>query len=108
MANYLKTTMGDVTIRAGGGALLAVSWVAIGALLRLAASVPSAAMTVTGGLLATLGFLAASAGTAGVIVGRHLLDRIEVSSRWRRHPADEGRHPSFAQLSGRENDAVDH
>lgn len=95
MADHLKTNIGDAAIRALGALLLVASWAAIRGLLHLARSSPTGCATPLGCLMATLGFLAASAGAAALLLGRHLLDEIEVSSRWRRHAADEGQWPTL-------------
>ena len=66
----------------GGGLIL---WmIAYSAMTHLRAGHPSpvspGAMALA---LATIGFLGASAGTALVMLGRHLFDEVEVSARWR-------------------------
>jgi hypothetical protein len=90
MTKWHRTLTGDLAIRAVGTLLLALCWLVISALMRAASGriAHSAAMDY---LLAAVGFLSASAGTASVILGRHLFDDIEVSPRWRRSSSPSSR-----------------
>ena len=69
----------DLSLRASGVLSLTIAVTAIHALARL--HPPTGAFAF---LLATIGFLCASAGAMLVIVGRHIHDRVQVSARWRR------------------------
>ncbi len=69
----------DLSLRAGGILSLAIAFIAIHTLARLQPQTGALAF-----LLATIGFLCASAGAMLVIVGGHIHDRVQVSARWRR------------------------
>ena len=70
-----------ISIRAGGLVVLGFAWLC-GRELWLLHTVrdPTAWMF----LLALMTFLAASVGSTMLIVGPHLLDKVEVSGRWER------------------------
>jgi hypothetical protein len=75
-----------ISIRAGGLASLGLSWLCGRELWLLhSTNVLSFLMF----LLALMTFLAASAGSAMLIVGPHLFDEVEVADRWRRLPVDQ-------------------
>lgn len=75
---------GDVVLRALGLCLWAV---AAGAVTRLVARPFHGGTTdALGFLWAVVAFLAGSAGSALVLFGRHLFDRVQVSERWRPRP----------------------
>ncbi|RXD03596.1 hypothetical protein EQZ23_14795 [Sphingomonas sp. UV9] len=75
----LRRLRTDLSLRASGIPLLAVAVTAIHTLARLHPPISVLAF-----LLATIGFLCASAGAMLAIVGHHIHDRIQVSARWQR------------------------
>ena len=84
-----------VSIRAAGLATLGLSWICGHELWRLHSMDGTSALTF---FLALVTFLAASAGSAMLIVGEHLFDEVEISQRWARRPVV---HDS---MSGEEHD----
>ncbi len=75
-ARRLRT---DLSLRASGVLLLAIATTAIHTLVRLHPAAGPLAF-----LLATIGFLCASAGAMLVVVGGHIHDPVRISARWRR------------------------
>ncbi|QNQ07830.1 hypothetical protein [Sphingomonas alpina] len=77
----------DTSLRAGGFALLGLAGLAIHALMALRAGLSQGSSPWVFGL-AMAGFIAASMGSALVVLGHHILDEVEVSERWiERRPA---------------------
>jgi hypothetical protein len=74
----------DLGLRTGGALLCCIAYVAIAHLAAMHIR-PRAAGALAYGL-AMAGFLAASAGSAMIVLGHHLFDKIEVSQRWRHRP----------------------
>lgn len=72
-----------MAIRTGGVAALGLAWFGGHELWRLHGTDPLGPLMF---LLALITFLAASAGSAMLIVGPHLLDEVEISRRWARRP----------------------
>lgn len=85
MAAWHRSRRADLGLRASG---LILCWISYAAFARLVAvhSSPHAGDVVAYGL-AALGFIAASGGSAMLLLGHHLFDEIEVSARWRRPQA---------------------
>ncbi len=75
-AHRLRT---DLSFRASGVLLLAIAVVAIHTLGHLHQQTGALAF-----LLATIGFLCASAGAMLVVVGGHIHDPVRISARWQR------------------------
>ncbi|SFO28821.1 hypothetical protein [Sphingomonas sp. OK281] len=75
-AHRLRT---DLSLRASGVLSLAIAITAVHALARLHSAAGPFAF-----LLATIGFLCATAGTMLVVVGGHIHDPVRISARWRR------------------------
>ena len=80
MQTWHRSWKADLGIRAAG---LLSSALAQAAIARLMTAHLHGAAGPRACCLAAIGFLCASAGAAMVLLGRHLFDRIEVSSRWR-------------------------
>lgn len=81
MAAWHQTRRADGALRGSGLILWEIAYAAI---THLYAEHPSpvspGAMALA---LAAIGFLGASIGSALVMLGRHVFDEVEVSSRWR-------------------------
>lgn len=75
-ARRLRT---DLSLRATGVLSLAIAATAIHTFARLYQQTGPLAF-----LLATIGFLSASAGAMLVVVGGHIHDPVRISARWRR------------------------
>ncbi|MBE2991488.1 hypothetical protein IFR23_05600 [Sphingomonas sp. CFBP 13603] len=69
----------DLSLRASGILSLAIALIAIHTLSRLQPQTGPFAF-----LLATIGFVCASAGAMLVVVGGHIHDPVSISARWRR------------------------
>lgn len=82
------TWRGDLAIRAAGLVLLAFAYAATAALVRLTGSRTASEATAYQLLLAASGFLCGSGGAMGLFCGRELLERVEISPRWRRYRRD--------------------
>jgi hypothetical protein len=74
----------DMTIRAAGALSCATACLAIDALGHLYDGAARAEPGVMVYLLAAIAFLCSSFGAALLLLGHHVLDRIEVSARWQR------------------------
>lgn len=83
MAGWHRSGWGDAGLRLAGAVLCALSCTAFDRLIALTHAAAGGAGTVTTLGLGTIGFLSASAGAAMLLLGRHLFDEVEVSSRWR-------------------------
>jgi len=75
-ARRLRT---DLSLRASGILSLAIAVVAIHTLARLHPQTGALAF-----LLATMGFVCASAGAMLLVVGERIHDDVQISARWRR------------------------
>ena len=75
-AHRLRT---DLSLRASGVLSLAIAITAVHALARLHSAAGSLSF-----LLATIGFVCASAGAMLLVVGGHIHDPVRISARWRR------------------------
>ncbi len=75
-ARRLRT---DLSLRASGILSLAIALIAIHTLSRLQPQTGPPAF-----VLATIGFVCASAGAMLVVVGGHIHDPVSISARWRR------------------------
>ena len=75
-ARRLRT---DLSLRASGILSFAIALIAIHTLARLHQQTGALAF-----LLATIGFLCASAGAMLVVVGGHIHDPVRISARWQR------------------------
>lgn len=78
----------DIGLRLGGAALGGFASLAVSSLAALHLAGPHPDPGIGALLLAVAAFLCASLGTALLTQGRHILDRVEVSERWRRSPPD--------------------
>jgi hypothetical protein len=81
MNEELRHPLLGVAMRAGGLATLAISWLCGRELWRLHSVHDMHALCF---LLALVTFLAGCAGSAMLVVGPHLLDKVEVSELWAR------------------------
>ncbi|MBB3349963.1 hypothetical protein [Sphingomonas sp. BK069] len=81
MVQWHRSRSGDLALRAGGLSLCALSYVAVARLASM--HVPPMKAGLTSFVLAALGFVAASAGSLLLTLGRRLFDEVEVSARWR-------------------------
>ena len=81
MASWHRSRGADIGLRASGLILCGIAYAAIVHLAAMHIASQSGDPIAIG--LAAIGFLAASSGSAAIILGRHLFDEIEVSSRWR-------------------------
>lgn len=82
MVAWHRSRKADVGLRALGLCLCAVAYLAITRLIALQPALPEHAVDARYFMLATLGFLAASAGSAMACLGNHLFDQVEISARW--------------------------
>ena len=76
---------GDLFLRAAGLALLAGCWLSMRWLFHAGHHAVPDDMTAPDFAAAAAGFLCFSAGGALATFGRHLLDRVESSERWKHH-----------------------
>jgi hypothetical protein len=84
VAQWHRTLKGDTGLRATGTALLAISYVCIRSVSHRHAVDPVHWSTgIILYALTAMGFLSASLGSAMVLLGHHLFDRVEISERWR-------------------------
>jgi hypothetical protein len=101
--DWRKRRSTDALLRLGGLAALAIAGAAIRLLMRSAGVTPHAGAhagpTAIAALLAAIGFLAATLGSAVLVLGRHVFDRIEVSERWMRTAPLDGRAQDAARRS---------
>jgi hypothetical protein len=74
----------DITLRAAGALSCATAYLAIHTLGHLYNGAARAEPGVVVYLLAAIAFLCSSLGAALLVLGHHVLDRIEVSARWQR------------------------
>jgi len=88
MRGKVHRLLRGLSIRVFGLAILGFVWVCEHALWRLRGE---AAPGVEAFLLALATFLGASVGGAMLILGPHLFDKVEVSSRWARMAIDRDR-----------------
>lgn len=72
-------------LRAAGLLLCCLSYVAFVRLVAL--RTPPQTADAIAYLLAAIGFMSASAGSAMLFLGNHLFDEVEVSARWHRRPS---------------------
>lgn len=80
MAAWHRSRRADLGLRALGLGLCAVAYLAIARLVAMAQPPQSAGALAYA--LAAGGFISADAGSAMALLGNHLFDEIEVSSRW--------------------------
>jgi hypothetical protein len=83
MTYWIESRGGDLALRGAGAVLLLSAWFEGKLLARLVHQGPSQA-TVAQLALAAVLFLSASLGSALLVLGRHVADRITVSARWTR------------------------
>lgn len=81
MVNSQQSPARDVAIRLGGLAMLPFGALSIDLLYRLVHGRPHPA-TFLELFLAASGFLCLSIGSALLMLGSHILDRVEISPRW--------------------------
>ncbi|WP_156346989.1 hypothetical protein [Sphingomonas sp. Leaf33] len=84
MAAWHRSRRADIGLRATGLLLCWVSYTAMSQVVAMHVSPHKAGILAYG--IAAVGFIAASAGSALTLWGRHLFDEIEVSARWRGRP----------------------
>lgn len=84
MIAWHRSRRADIVLRASGLLLCWFSYTAISRLVAMHVP-PQRADTLAYGI-AAFGFMAASAGSALILLGHHLFDEIEVSARWRVRP----------------------
>lgn len=73
---------GDIALRAAGLLLCVVAYLATSHLIALQPPLPDQTVGAESFILAAIGFLSASAGSAMLCLGHHLFDRVEISARW--------------------------
>lgn len=83
MAGWQRSGRGDVVLRLAGALLCLVAWRTFARLIAWDRVPGAGAASGLPFVLGTLGFLSACAGAAMLLLGRHLFDEVEVSSRWR-------------------------
>ena len=82
MASWHRSWKADIGLRISGLILCGLAYLALTRLLAMHIAPRTAgALAYT---LATVGFFSASAGTAPAMLGKHLFDEVQVSTRWRR------------------------
>lgn len=86
MTRWYESLSANIGLRAGGMALLGSGGVVAIRLNQMAPSVSAREPTSLMLLLAAILFLCGSAGSALIIAGPALWERVEVSDRWRRLP----------------------
>lgn len=84
MAAWHRSRSADIGIRVLGLLLLIIAYFAISSLIALQPPVPEQTVRTASFILAAVGFLFASAGSAMTILGNHLFDQVEISARWGR------------------------
>jgi hypothetical protein len=82
MAAWHRSRRADMGLRAAGVLLCCLGGAAIARLVAM--RTPPQTADALAFLLAAIGFLSASAGSAMLFLGSHLFDHIEVSARWHR------------------------
>lgn len=86
MTAWYRSRRADLGLRASGLLLCGIAYTAVSRLSAMHISPQTAGVFAYA--FAAIGFLTASAGSALVLVGRHLFDEIEVSERWRPRSRD--------------------
>ncbi len=82
MASWHRLWKADIDLRISGLILCGLAYLALTCLIAM-----QGARRTAGALayaLATVSFFCASTGTALAMLGKHLLDEVQVSTRWRR------------------------
>lgn len=87
MTKWHENLAANLGLRTGGMALLGSGWSAAVRLHHIALATPARDMTSFAIFLAGVVFICGSAGSALLVVGPGLWERVEVSERWRRLPA---------------------
>ena len=82
MAAWHRSRRADMGLRAAGVLLCCLSYAAFARLMAM--RTPPQTADAVAYLLAAIGFTAASIGSAMLLLGNHLFDKVEVSARW--HP----------------------
>lgn len=82
MGAWRRSRMADVELRAIGLLLCAVAYLAISRLMALQPHLPKQSVDTECFVLAAVGFLSATAGSAMAWLGTHLFDQVEISARW--------------------------
>ena len=72
----------DLALRAVGVLLCVVAYLAVAHLIALQSPLPDQMVGAESLILAAIGFLFASAGSATLCLGHHLFDRVQISARW--------------------------
>src|ERR1700740_2365569 len=102
MTRWIESRVGDIALRAAGGAMVVSAWYEAHVLRHLIRLHGAAQATPAELGLAAILFLSTSFGLALLILGHHIGDRITLSDRWTRrfppriepfeHPSDWDRH----------------
>lgn len=102
---HKRTT--DLGLRLGGAALSGLSYLAFRSLAEIRLPALPASPGLLAFALAAVGFACASAGCAFLMLGHHVFDQIEISSRWQPHAALERTHKALDadQAARRKQDA---
>lgn len=97
MAAWHRSRRADLGLRALGLGFCAVAYFAIGRLVAL--SHPQQAGSTIGFALAAVGFVCGSIGSALAMLGKHLFDDVQVSTRWQ-HRSTHDLHARARWLEG--------
>ncbi|MBM6577786.1 hypothetical protein KCP91_15490 [Microvirga sp. SRT01] len=82
MASWHRSWKADIGLRISGLILCGLAYLALTCLIAMQVAPRTAGALAYA--LATVGFFSASAGTALAMLGKHLFDEVQVSTRWRR------------------------
>ncbi|NLS27109.1 hypothetical protein S2M10_21020 [Sphingomonas sp. S2M10] len=87
MTAWHRSRRADLGLRALGLGLCAVAYFAVARLAALAQ--PLQAGSMMGLVLAAIGFVCGSIGSAMTMLGRHLFDEVQLSTRWQHRSAQD-------------------
>ena len=82
MVAWHRSDKADIGLRGIGGLLCVTAYIMITHLIALQPPLPDQTVGAGSLVLATIGFLSASVGSATLCLGHHLFDRVEISARW--------------------------
>ena len=82
MVAWHRSGTADIGLRALGLLLCVIAYLSISHLIAVQSPSPEQAVGAGSFLLAAIGFLSASVGSALTCLGSHLFDPVEISTRW--------------------------